>query len=389
MFIKFLKVAFILIISGLISIGCNSSSDDGDSTPAGTNTPTGTIDNSKFYGVYSATLTIGDCDPDELTIIVGNDDSQRDTEGYIYVPETESLYNTSDGGTISASDNTVSVDVVEDDGDTVDIDLVFNETYNAFTISGEITDDDPGECSGTATGNATLITRTPIDVSYRQITYRTFSDRQSYSAWIEFTKDGDPVDESDIASVVLIKEDGGQVSTDSNFYDSSGFYWGEYNDSTGEIDFSDLLYYSGFSLALNSEPTQGEYMFEVETNEGYSLYNEIYFPGVVVMPVHLATSMSSTWNGDDSLTLSWDNPAGDYEQVRVNLYQEDGTDLMLIKIDATSNVEQITIPSEWVQKIDDIKSPGQEVGWQIQTHKYSDDGNYARGLSDIKAIPSP
>jgi len=194
MFIRFLKFAFILIIAGFIGIGCSSSSsDDGDSTPSGTNTPTGTIDNSDFYGTYKVTLAVGDCDSEVFPIIIGNDESQSDTEGYIYVPQAESSYTSSDG-TVTVSGNTISIYLVEDDGEITDIDLVFNDDYSSCTIRGTIIDD---ECSGTATGSATRsvntngwdeLTENPVLAGLGGEGYddcMVLKDDESYKMWFQ------------------------------------------------------------------------------------------------------------------------------------------------------------------------------------------------------------
>lgn len=111
------------------------------------------VDNSNFYGTYEVTLSVDDCDPDEFGLTIGNDQSLIESDGYIYIPQTESSYSP-DGGTITVSGNTISIDVIEDDG-TIDINFVFNEDYSSFTISGTMTSDDPEECSGAAVGSAT------------------------------------------------------------------------------------------------------------------------------------------------------------------------------------------------------------------------------------------
>ena len=77
-------------------IGCPPSDGDGNGDGGG-NGNGEVIDNSNFYGTYSVTLAVGNCDPDEFPLTIGNDESLRDAEGYIYVPQTESSYTTNEG----------------------------------------------------------------------------------------------------------------------------------------------------------------------------------------------------------------------------------------------------------------------------------------------------
>lgn len=138
----FIALTIALGIAFLIGSGGGGGGDDEN------------VDNSSFYGTYEVTLSVDDCDPDEFGLTIGNDKKYSESDGYIYVPKTESTI-TFDEGTISVSGNTISIDIVEDDGSTIDLDLAFNNDFSSFTISGTITNDDPEDCSGTAVGSAT------------------------------------------------------------------------------------------------------------------------------------------------------------------------------------------------------------------------------------------
>lgn len=149
--LKSWKIVTVLFCIGLISVFTLNCDGGGG---GGGGDDDGNVDNSSFYGTYEVTLSVDDCDPDEFGLTIGNDKSLEESDGYIYIPQAESSYTTNEG-TITVSGNTISIDLIEDDGDTLDIDFVFNMDFSSFTISGTITNDDPEECSGTAVGSAT------------------------------------------------------------------------------------------------------------------------------------------------------------------------------------------------------------------------------------------
>jgi hypothetical protein len=136
-------ISVIFLFVSVTSCG-SGGGDDGGGEPA---------DNSRFYGTYKATLTTGDCDPVFFSLTIGDDESQRQADGYLYIPLEESS-DTSDNGVLTISGDTISIDLVQDDGDAMDLDFVFNDDYSSIRISGTITGVKPVNCSGKTTGSA-------------------------------------------------------------------------------------------------------------------------------------------------------------------------------------------------------------------------------------------
>jgi hypothetical protein len=63
---------------------------------------------------------------------------------------------------------------------------------------------------------------------------------------------------------------------------------------------------------------------------------------------------------------------------------QDWDDLLSVRL--PPDKEELTVPSEWIQQISDLKDPS-SANWQIQTRLNADNNNYARGYSDNVEIP--
>jgi len=128
-------------------------------------------DNSRFYGTYTGSVTIGACPPEEMTSTVGSDSSRKAEEYYLYIPATgDSItysFTDQDGDfvtrTITISGNRITWDEVGECFGVpppcweVHLILDFYTDYNNVTVSGTVYDEDPSECQGTVTGSFTRL----------------------------------------------------------------------------------------------------------------------------------------------------------------------------------------------------------------------------------------
>ncbi len=153
----------VLIVVVVMGVGCSSSSGD-DPAPGGTGTPSEAVDNTRFYGTFDTTMQVGTCPPEQFTATVGNDQSRQNQEGYVYIPQSknsESFIN-SDGDrvTVTVTGNTVHMEITGSDW-TFDLTLQYAEDDDTITLSGNATENDPAECQGAISGNATRASASP------------------------------------------------------------------------------------------------------------------------------------------------------------------------------------------------------------------------------------
>lgn len=219
--------------------------------------------------------------------------------------------------------------------------------------------------------------------------YRTFSDGgKTYRGWLEFTKNNNPIDESDITDIELKDSTGNPVSISNTAFFADSYFWGQWNDSTSGVDFSGPYYFSGFSIRFPEATTLavGNYTYEATTSQGDLLTLSRNFPGVTILPLVDVASMHYEWLIDGGLRLTWSVPAsGIYDQLRVALVDQDWGDLLWVRLPADK--DELTIPGEWIQQMTDHKNPSTAI-WHIQTRSYAADGNnHARGFSGEVNIP--
>jgi hypothetical protein len=215
--------------------------------------------------------------------------------------------------------------------------------------------------------------------------YRTYSDagNNKYRGWLDFTKNNNPIEESDITNIVLEDSLGSAVSISSyTFYASNTYFWGQWNESTSSVDFSGPHSYSGFSISFPGDASLSadDYTYEATTSQGDTLTLTIDFPGgKPLSPVVDVATMDYEWLSDDSLYLTWSIPAGTFDEFRIVLLDQDWNDLLSVRL--PSDRTELTIPSGWIQQIADLNNPSSS-NWQIQTRLIVDNYNYARGISD-------
>lgn len=224
-----------------------------------------------------------------------------------------------------------------------------------------------------------------MTISAAYLQSRIYSSYYMYRGWIELLLDGELIDESDVMEVSIKDDSGNPLNiSESRFYKET-YYLGQWNHGTGRFDSFELISDSGFSIRFpaDTEIPAGEYTCEVAASEGYTVTRKIYFPGHQDMAIVNALTMKDEWLGDGSLKLSWTSPSENYERLLVGLFDQDWNSLLYAHIISNAtDVEEIILSEDEVQKLKNLASPV-SVKWQVQTRAYTDeDMNYARGYSE-------
>ena len=237
----------------------------------------------------------------------------------------------------------------------------------------------------------------PVEIiDYAFLQYRTYEDQDpQYRGWIDFSKEGNPIEMSDITQIALINSAGntvylgviGVVSGASYYSDSH--YSGTWNDSTSSVEFSGPSYYTGFTIGFpETSLPSGDYTYEATTSQEEILSITVFFPGETPLPTVSNADMNYAWS-DNSLSLSWVIPEGEggFDDLRIILMDQDFRDLLYVTLPVDAN--ELTVPSGIIQDITDLKNPNEAI-WIIQTRSFTttiDENNYARGYSSFVNIP--
>jgi Protein of unknown function (DUF1566) len=170
------KIISVLILTVFTVFGCFSNDGGG-----GNNTPAGITGNMVFYGVFEATVQIGSCDEETSTIIIGNEQDRYSEDNYVYIPEDNNnvIFTVDDEEVeILVSGYSVSTTIIGD-GYSSYTQLDFSSDYNTVNISGDVTSDDPDDCTGDITGDAVRLDR------FTDMEDGTVRDNRSNLLWLK------------------------------------------------------------------------------------------------------------------------------------------------------------------------------------------------------------
>jgi len=235
------------------------------------------------------------------------------------------------------------------------------------------------------------VTCDPVEIiDYAYLQYRTFADGRDpeYRGWIDFTKEGNPIELFDIPQVSLKNPSGNTVSVSKKTFYSFASYYGEWNDSTSSVEFTDLFIDSGFTIEfpIGTSLPPGDYTYEATTSQETQITITLFFPGETVLPTVDVSSMNHEWQGDSSLYLSWANPSGDYDKLRIVILDQFYNEILYVTLPADMN--DLMVPADIIQNLTDLTQMN-SASWVVQTRSYTNDNNnYARGYSMSAVIPS-
>ena len=148
-------------------------------------------------------------------------------------------------------------------------------------------------------------------IEFAFLQYRTYEDGDPvYRGWMEFSKEGNPIDMAEITQIALKNSSGNTVYLSGTSFYPTSQYNGVWNDLTSSVDFSGPFYYSGFSIEFPVETSlpPGNYTYEATTSQEDLLSITLFFPGETTLPTVSAANMSYEWRMDNSLYLSWISP---------------------------------------------------------------------------------
>ena len=232
-----------------------------------------------------------------------------------------------------------------------------------------------------------------IEITQSYVQYRTFSDaaQNRYQGWLSFLNNSQPIEASDIDSIVLIGPDQNEVNITVGDFWTSDYYFGSWDSDDQRVYYSGPYNDSGFSAYFPdyfpNGPVlpAGNYTYEVTTRSGRILTQTQYFPGKLELELVDSATMVSEWiNGD--LKLSWviPDPVGPFDQVRVWLQSGDNIYLIL-RLPNTAS--EVTIPQQWINDVKQL-SNADTMDWDVLFYAYDSTTNnqYARSHSALKAV---
>jgi hypothetical protein len=226
-------------------------------------------------------------------------------------------------------------------------------------------------------------------ISFPYLQYRNYenSANNRYQGWIGITTTaGAAVQATDVVGFT-IKDSGGNLVPPVSpvFFRSTPYYF--YNCSTNPCTTTGPFTDSGFSASFSNLPAD-HYYIEVQAADGQKFAADITYPGQLVLPFVINTTMSAAWSGARDLTLNWTNPTtapnwAAVDQLRIFI-SASGNDALYIR--PASGAQTITIPASVINQVETARGP--LTDWQIQTRDFTATGmNDARGYSLTKALP--
>jgi hypothetical protein len=230
----------------------------------------------------------------------------------------------------------------------------------------------------TSTANLTL---TGQYLQFRSYPNPAFSH---FRAWVEFQRNGQNIEPTDLLEGRIFDPTGTELfpAGGAQFFAAS-YTSAVWNPATSLFEQIEPFGYSGLSFDLTpyADLPAGVYSIQVFPEVGAPIVANLDFPGKVDLPPVAPASMSYQWNPDGSLTLSWGEPAGTFDQYRVILGDTGGGEIFYGK--ALSGVSQVTLQPSLVQTITQAAglNQGTAVNWSMQTRNYSGADNYARSIS--------
>lgn len=398
------RLFLLLILACFLTAGCGS--DNGGPTPQDGPGPDGNpvtaadeFDNSDFYGTYLVTATIGACEEEIFTLIIGNDLSRAGEDNYVYLPESGD--DTSIGHvTVTRDERSVTIRVDEAEYD-LWLTILFDEDLTTATYTGKVLADTG--CDGDVEGTVTLVTKNPAEISDAYIQDRIYPDagNNTQAAWLQVSKDGMVMDQAAMLNAKLYRADGettllGQgdgASGTAYLYGASG------QDGViafEETDRNDM----GIPLDLSATLTAGDYIVEAEIRDGeaqYTIKKQITYPGdTVELPttLHISDAEMNNIAGSDygPITLSWESL--ETPQPLYISFMKSGQVLMMVEVPEAPEegdaLTTLTIPAEGVKTLlerANLIDNYDLLAIQLHTRQYTDAGmNHARGYSQTELI---
>ena len=284
-------------------------------------------------------------------------------------------------------------------GETTDGRLLFNydpaykvELWNGSEWADMMCFDDNWSSATCAPMPPTLSNITATTVTFVQ--YRTFenSANDRFHAFIDLRNNGQFIEASDVQSVALFDKDSVQIvpAVPPQFF-TAAYTVASWNTTTSQFESVSATGDSGywFNLSNYFSITLGFYQFVVQPSQDLPFNYHVNFPAQTPLTPVASASMSSQWNPDGSLILSWSEPPDIFDQYRVAFTDASGEGIFGGRV--PTGVSQVTLSASLLEE---IRLAGQltlptTINWRMQTRNYDGSTNYARSFSDPVTINWP
>ncbi len=252
-------------------------------------------------------------------------------------------------------------------------------------------------------GTSFILPPATITANNAYIEYRTHEDINNpnrYVAWVDYKDNGQPVAATDLAGVQLYDPAGVQIyPVNPPQFLAANFLNANWNGTS--FNTATTVGYTGYYLDLGATTTTlpvGDYTFKTNLAAGQIIDTVRSVGTKVELPVVLSTTMTSTWNADNSLTLSWAEPTGTFGTYRIILRKmlvAGSTEIFYGS--AAPGTTSVTLPVALVNEILTNASitdlAATQIGWEVQTRSYAPATTppieIARGRSNIVSIMPP
>ena len=233
-------------------------------------------------------------------------------------------------------------------------------------------------------GDPNCSSETGIQIQTYYFQYRNRPDYGEFRGFIQLQKDGGLIQETDVSDIEMKDNYGNKINIDHTKFFTETPLEGTWNASNSSATFVEKPW-SGFSLYFDQSAIDtGKYSYHVTTNEGDILTTDFYFPEKLVLPAPELDSMQHEVLSNGDLSLTWNNPSGAYDELRVSLSCITGQQEILndiLEINLPKDKDDLIIPKVTMDKLSNLYDP-LSFSWIITTRAISPAGmNYARGYS--------
>ncbi len=229
-------------------------------------------------------------------------------------------------------------------------------------------------------------THADISIPSGYLQYRTYSqesEENQYRGWLYISEDNDFIETDIIDQISLQDSSGNPVPIDSTAFWKATYYWGVWDNSSQEVQYSGPYNYSGYSVSfpLDISLGSGDYTYTATLENEEASYT-LYFPGQETLPTVPEESIHYQWESDGSLTISWSIPDGNFDRLRLSFMDGESYDDLLY-VSLPNDKVSVTVPFQVIaQMLELYKSTSFYL--QVQTRRYTYEGmNYARGITSI------
>ena len=218
--------------------------------------------------------------------------------------------------------------------------------------------------------------------------YRVFENTSvGYLAFLPMTKDGEAIQEADIDDIRIYTSANTVLNPINEGFSTESYMY--LNCMVEPCAQSGPLKENGFWRTFAFLP-EDIYSVEVDTADGQALNLDAPYPGQLVLPIVLSSTMQSTWEGND-LVLTWTNPLGaanwaEVDQLRIKLFDGTGKSVMYIRL--YPSADTVTINGNLLNQAAELGA-GTLASWEVQTRAYDESNmNFARSYSN-KGVLEP